>query len=102
MPINEIDNNGKSKVISRKTGVLQSPNNGISSKQNVHASSHKVVGVTDLGHADSTVGDNEGKTHESKESKAFEAGEDSGTNPRPTKKVLSDRGRGGKGAPGSY
>lgn len=102
MPIKEINNNGKSKIISRKTGVMTSPNNGISSKQGVHASSHSVKPVVDLGHADSTIGDNEGKTHESKESKSFEAREDSGATSRVMKKVVSDKGRGGSGMKGSY
>lgn len=102
MPIKEINNNGKSKIISSKTGVLASPHNGhTGNKAGSSAPSHNTRPMVNLGHANSTVGDNEGKAHESKESKSFEKGEDMSTS-KSTKKVVSDRGRGGRGMKGSY
>lgn len=90
MSINQIDNNGKSKIISSKTGVMGSANNGISSKAHASAPSHTKKALVNLGHAShpNTGRDNEGKKHESSESKSFEKGEDRSSS---TKKVLSDK-----------
>lgn len=77
MSINEIDNNGKSKIISHKTGVLGSANHGISDKADQSAPSHNKRPVVDLGHASHSTN-------------------------HTAKKVLKDQGTGGRGARGSY
>lgn len=52
MPINQIDNNGKSKIISHKTGVLNAPKNGhTGNKANVSAPSHSKRPMINHGHA---------------------------------------------------
>lgn len=77
MAINELDSNGKSKVISHKTGVLGTRGAGLSDKAGVSAPSHSTRPIVNLGHA-------------------------SHANTGTAKKVVSDRGTGGKGAKGSY
>jgi len=74
MAINEIDNNGKSKIIKRKIDVSMMPNHGIMDAANMSAPSHNKAPLSRVGHAKSTVG----------------------------KKILSDHASGGKGMKGSY
>ncbi len=77
MPINQLDSNGKSKIISHKTGVMGTKGAGLSDKAGSSAPSHSKAPIVNLGHA-------------------------SYANTGMTKKVVSDRGTGGKGAKGSY
>lgn len=51
MPIKEINRNGKSKVISHKTGVLSTPNHGQSDKAGSSAPSHSKRPIVDHGHS---------------------------------------------------
>lgn len=78
MPIKEINNNGKSKIIASHTGVLNAPKNGhTGNKADSSAPSHNKRPIVDLGHSRQ------------------------GTDV-PVKKVLKDQGTGGSGARGSY
>lgn len=52
MPIKEINNNGKSKIITSKTDVLDSAKHGhTGNKANSSAPSHHSKPIVDLGHA---------------------------------------------------
>lgn len=57
MPIKEINNHGKSKIISSQTGVFKSTNNGhTGSKAGSSAASHVKKPLVNLGHSKPTGG----------------------------------------------